>query len=138
MWRKRFKKKSSGRRNKILLLAGIILVITALFVLTKSNLFVIKKIDITANNAFCTDNNQLRNALGVLGQNSLFANFNNVEKNIKTKFVCIKKIDLSLFFPDGARVRVIGRQSVASLASLKTSEATTSSFLETIATPSAG
>ncbi len=137
MWRKKSKKRSSGRLIKISLLVVFILIGVLVFVLSKPGLFTIKKIDIVTQNISCVDGNQLKNSSGLLGQNFFLANFNNITKNLKEKFICVKDINLSLDFPDKIKIQAIGRQPVALLMLLKDKEATISSFLENVATPSA-
>jgi len=135
--RKRFKKSSSGRLIKILLLIVVILVAALVFVLSRSSLFTIKKIDILAKDIPCVDENQLKVSSELLGQNFFLVNFENIAKNLKDKFFCIRDINLSYVFPSKVQLKISARQPAAALVLLKDKEATISSVLENFATPSA-
>lgn len=116
----------------VFILMGILV-----FVLSKLGLFTINKIDIVTQNISCIDGNQLKTSSGLLGQNLFSSNFKDVAKNLKEKFICIKDIELSLVFPNKVRIETKDRQPVALLLLLKSKEASASSLLENIATPSA-
>lgn len=137
MRRVRNKKSPSGYLIKISLFIACILIVTLVFVANRSDLFTLKKIDLTAEDIPCVDEGKLKNSSGLLGQKLYLTNFEKVARNLKDKFICIKNIDLAYVFPDKVRIKASGRKSVAALVLLKDKEATMSSFLENIATPSA-
>lgn len=138
MWRRRkSKKRFLGNLGKIYWAIPFLLVAIFTFFSLKLGLFTIRQFEMQTNQLGCVNENQLKNSTGLLGQNFFLANFDNIIKNLKEKFICIKDINLSLDFPDKIKIQAIGRQPVASLMLLKDREATISSFLENVATPSA-
>lgn len=114
-----------------------VLIAILVFLLIRSGLFTIKEIDIVAKDIACADEKQLKNSSGLLGQNFFLANFKKTAKNLEDRFICIRDIKLSLVFPDKIKIEASGRQPVAVLALLQNKEASPSSFLENMATPSA-
>ncbi len=138
MWRNKGKKGSTGRLIIISLALILILMGGLAFVIVRSDLFTIKKIEIAAKNITCADENQLKNSSGILGQNFFLINFKNIAGSLKDKFFCIGSINLSYVFPNQIKIEANGREAVAILVPLKVNEATSSSSLENIATPSAG
>lgn len=136
MWRKKTRKYPVGRLIKLLIVV-IILISFPLFIISKFSPFIIKKIEVVRNNISCVDDNQLIYSSGLMGKNLLFPHFKNVEKNLKEKFICIRNINFSLFFSNEVKMKVDGRQPAASLFLLQSKEASVSSSLENIATPSA-
>lgn len=114
-----------------------LLLILAVFSLTRSNFFTIKAVDVQTQNLNCADSTQLRDASQLLGQNIVFLNSSKAKENIKNKFVCVKDVIFLRTFPKSVNLVVFGRIPVAIVAVLKASEASPSSFLENIATPSA-
>lgn len=123
---------------KISLLISLIVFLLGVlvFVLDRSTLFTIKEIDTITKNSPCVNENQLKNSSGLLGQKFFFVNLENTAKNLKNKFICLKNINLFYLFPNKIKMEAIGRQPVAILNLLKP-EATVSSHLESLATPSA-
>ena len=114
-----------------------LLLILAVFSLTRSNFFTIKAVDVQTQNLNCAESTQLKDASELLGQNIVFLNSSKAKENIKNKFVCVKDVIFLRTFPKSVNLQVSGRVSVVVAAVLKTSPATPSSFLENIATPSA-
>ncbi|MDP3758088.1 MAG: FtsQ-type POTRA domain-containing protein [Candidatus Daviesbacteria bacterium] len=135
MWRKRkSKKRFSGYVYWVI---PILVVTTLVFIFFKSELLTVTQVEISSNQPSCVSETQIKDTANFSGQNFFLVNFENIKKNLKAKFICIGDINMSLVFPNKVRIEVKGRQPAAVIMSLKTPEATSSSFLETIATPSA-
>ncbi len=134
MTRRRIKLKSN-KLLKIFFLFFIILFIL-FYLLLRSNFFTIKQIEIKKEKVDCATEQQIRNSTNLLGENFFLINTKNLIKNLQTKFICIKDINLARLLPDKVKLEVIGREGVALLVSLKNQEASLSST-ENIATPSA-
>lgn len=130
---------SSGRHGQTLIKISLLIFLlgaVSVFVLDRLTLFTIKEIDTVAKNSPCVNESQLKNSSGLLGQNFFFVNLENIAKNLKSKFICLKNINLFYVFPNKIRIEASGRQPVAIL-NLLNLEATAASFLENLATPSA-
>lgn len=100
-------------------------------------MFTVKQVEIDTSQLACVEENQLRNALGLLGQNFLMLDQKKLTKNLKEKFICIGDVNLSRVFPDKVGIKITARQPVATLVALKEKEASLSSLIENIATPAA-
>lgn len=135
MWRKRkSRKRFSGY---VYWLIFILFATSLIFIIFKSGLFNVTQVEINSNQLSCVNETQIKDTANFSGQNLLLVNFENIKKNLKAKFICIGDIKLSLVFPNKVRIEAKGRQPAAIIMSSETTEATSSSFLETIATPSA-
>ena len=138
MWRKRkSKKRFSGNWTKIYWVIPILFVSSLVFVVFKWGLLNITQVEISNSQLECTDETQIRNSTNIIGHNVFLINFENIKKNLKAKFICIRNVDLSLVFPNKIKIKISGRQPVATLMLLQNKEASSSSILENIATPSA-
>ena len=126
--------KSKGQRNFFGL---IIFAITFFIFFFKSNLFAIKKIDVVKNNIPCATENQLQNSLGLTGKNFFLLDVKDTQVSLKSKYICIKDVKLSRILPNKIKLEVIGRIPWVSLIQVKNIEASGSSIIENIATPSA-
>ena len=115
---------------------GLILVITLSLFVLRTDFLKIKSINVRLEKVSCADSDQIKNAAALLGQNIVFLNSSKAKENIKNKFVCVKDVIFLKTFPKNVNLIVSGRVPVAIAAVLKTSEASPSSFLENIATPS--
>lgn len=122
--------------NKIFLICFILFLAILIIFFTRSDFFKIRKIEIKSERINCTDKTGLINTANLLGQNFLFVNFENISKNLKEKFICIKNVNVSRLLPGRIKLEINGREPVAVLILLKIKEASTAAFLENIATPS--
>ncbi len=103
----------------------------------KLNLLNIKSVDVRLDKVSCTDEGSVRNFSKLLGQSIIFIDTGKVEKSLKSKYLCIKSIDITRNFPSKVIILVFGRSPKVSLMVLGGDEATSSAGLEDIATPSA-
>lgn len=135
MWRKKSKKSS----HRLIIVIAIFIIFTGTFAFIAKNfgLFTIKKIDTVIENIPCVDENNLKNVSNLLGETIFKVNFKNTAQNLKSKFYCIKNINIAYVFPSKTKITAVGRQPVAVLLNLKDSQASASANLENIATPSA-
>jgi len=135
MIRRKLKKKSA-KLSKIIFLIFVVFIVLATFLLIRFNPFTIKQIAIQ-NGISCANEDQIKNSLGLYGQNLVLLNKKKLTKNLKDKFICLKDVNFSFFFPNKIVIEVVRREPAAILVNLKEKDATSSSLLESIATPSA-
>ncbi|MBI2018985.1 hypothetical protein HYS96_04780 [Candidatus Daviesbacteria bacterium] len=135
------RKNNNSKRNllkKIFIFALFILILLAIYFFFNSSLFKIKNISLKTESLDCLGNNEeIKKDSEIVSQNTIFFNSKNVEKKLKNKFYCIKTIIFAKKFPNGMELTIIGRKAEAKLIPLPIYEATASSNLENIATPSA-
>lgn len=122
---------------KIILPLLLLLIILSTFLIIRSDLFTIKAVDVQMDKIGCTDINQLKNSIQLLGQNIFLINSSKIKSDLKNNFLCIKDVQFSRNFPNKISLFVFGREPQVLLLGLKNKEATKSASLENIATPSA-
>lgn len=137
MWKRRRIKKSSGIFKKFLPIIFILIIIVSVFFLVRAGLFSVKQVEIDTNQLGCADVNQLKDYVNLLDQNFFFLDSAKIETDLKKEFFCIKSVMLSKQFPNVVVLQISGRQPFAILVDLKDKQASSSSLLENIATPSA-
>ncbi len=108
-----------------------------LLIIFKSNFFTIKQINIKSAKVSCIDEKSLKEKSNLFGQNFFLVDEKKVKEVIKKNFICIKDINLSKNLPDKIKLDIIGRIPAVSLYSIKNWEASASSLIENVATPSA-
>lgn len=138
MWkRRRHFQKSAKISKKLTLILPFVLILLAIFFSIKVGFFTIKQIEIDTENLNCVNKNQLIEVSGILGQNFFFLDSVKITDNLKRKFLCIKSVNLKKILPNKIKLQLASRQALARLINLKEKEATTSSLIESAATPSA-
>lgn len=138
MWKKRkSRKRFSGKWHNFFWIIPCFLILVLIYFLFTSGFLNIKHVDVRANQLKCADENQIRIYADIVGQNFFLISSVILEKNLKKKFPCIKSILMSKNFPNKITLQVLSRQPVALLVTLKEKEASASSLVESIATPSA-
>lgn len=121
--------------RKLSLLVIIFLFLAATFYFIQTDFLIIKKIDILSDNISCVDKAQVKSTLNFFGKNILSLDFKRREEALKSKFLCIKKIDFSRSFPDGLKINVFQRKAEIILVSLKEKFASDSAIDVLIDTP---
>ena len=138
MWKKRkLQKKRLGKWSKFFWVLPLFLIIVLSYLFLKSGIFTIKQVAVEAGSLSCATEKEIRNSANLLGQNFFLANAKAAEETLKDKFFCIKSAPVSRSFPDKVKIQALSRQPAAILAILKEKEASMSSLLLNIATPSA-
>jgi len=138
MWKKRKpQKRFSGKWTKIYWAIPTILVTALIFIFFMSGLLTVTQVEIDSSQLNCTDETRIRNFANLFGQNFFLINSAKVEDNLKKNFFCIKSASISKNFPSKITIQTVSRQPAALLVALKEKEATLSSLIESIATPSA-
>ncbi|MBI2196543.1 FtsQ-type POTRA domain-containing protein [Candidatus Daviesbacteria bacterium] len=138
MWRrKKFKKRRFGKWSKIYWVTPILLILICSFLFLKSGIFTIKQVDIQIGKLKCIDEKQIKDSANLLGQNFFLLDPAKVEDDLKKKFFCIKSAPLSKIFPNKVKIQTFDREPAALLISLEEKEASMSSLVADIATPSA-
>lgn len=131
----------SKQKNSIFLkfwIAGIILfLILFAFLFFKSGIFNVKEVEVAGKGIDCVNLKQIIDSSQIKGKNIFLFDATNLIKNIKEKFVCVKEVFLFKSLFSKVKIEITGRQPAAKLVVLKGEEASASSFLENIATPSA-
>lgn len=87
--------KKNNKKNFFFVISSL----TLLFFLLM-NIFKVESVEVQAENMDCTDNLRIKNSLKLLGQNIFFINHSNTESELKKKFICIDKINLSKVLPN--------------------------------------
>lgn len=124
--------------NLVFHIVGFVVILIVLIVLVfKLGFFNIKYLEVFANGLICTDSEQIKKTISIQGNNLFFLNTKKISDNILQNFTCVKSSTISQIFPNKIKVEIIGRTPAAMLLSLKDFHATTSAFVEEIATPGA-
>lgn len=129
---------NKSRRSKFafkILIAGFLIFLLFFFLFFKSGLFNVSYVEIITHNPVCVSQNQIDSSQ-ILGRNFFLIDTKKFEKSIKEKFICVKEITISPVLPNKIKVKIFGREGRAKLIAQR-SEASSSSELENIATPSA-
>ena len=127
-----------------------LVLLAGLYMIINSPLLTIKSINIEKHNINCATDLEIQQTSSLLGRNFLFLNTQEIVENLKNKFICIKKVEVEKEFPNRIKLEILGREAKlivipllnkeALRAPCDTSclkEASPSSSLENIATPSA-
>lgn len=113
----------------------LIIFLVSTFYFISSDFFIIKKIDILSENLPCVDNSNLKSKMNLYGKNILFLDLKKGEDSLKSKFLCIKKIDFSKSLPDGLKISVFQRKAEIILTSIKGKFASDSAIEKLIVMP---
>lgn len=136
-----FRRKNNPKRNllkRIFIFALFISILLGFYFFLNSSFFIIKNISLQTDALDCIGSDEeIKRDFEIVSQNIIFFNSKNVEKKFKNKFYCIKTIFFAKKFPSGMELTIVGRKAEAKLIPLPIYEATVSSSLESIATPSA-
>lgn len=135
--RKRHKNTKLRYLRKIVPAVIVGLLILTLILFFKSNFFKVQFVNVTLNNTGCTDEKRVSDKSSLYGQNIFFIDQKKISENIKRSFVCVKNINFSKSLPNKIKLDIIGRTPTAILFSIKDWEASASSLIEAVATPSA-
>lgn len=130
------KKDKKNYLKKIIIFLLFIFLILGLYIFFNSSLFKIKDIIFKKGAAACIkDDEQIKNNPDLINQNFFLFDSIALEESLKKKFYCIRKVNFTRKFPKGLELIITGRKPHAKLITL-VSDATASSNLENIATPS--
>jgi len=130
------RKRNPNILPKIFLMVLIVSLCIWIFFLNGFGIFTVKTVEVENSKLGCVDNSQIKNTANILGQNFFFVNKEDT-KILLDKFICVKNITLTKVFPNKVKIQVTGRQPSASLSVIGPREATDSSIIVQIATPSA-
>lgn len=133
------RRKRKTRILKPVIGATVILIVLILFIyfINRLNILVVKKIEIKGSQNTCASADQIRDSSSLYGKNFFLLNEENITKDLKKKFICIKGIIFSRYFPDKIKLEIASREPVAELLSLREKPASASSLIESVATPEA-
>lgn len=140
MWRRKYQKRKFQKKKflKFFIIIPVLLIFCLIiFLIFKSGLFNIKNVEIEAKGLTCATESDLKNSSNIVGQNFFLLDFSKIETGLKKKFVCIKSLIISKYFPDKIKIQSINREPLMMLSLLREKEASGSSVLDNIATPSA-
>lgn len=110
------------KRGKIILILVVVIFGILVFAILRSDLFNIKAVDIQADNINCTNPTQIKSSTSLLGQNLIFLNSSKVESDLKKKFLCIKAVEISKYFPNKVKLIISKREPVVIFISQKEEE----------------
>jgi hypothetical protein len=125
------------KKNYILVLFFLFFILFFYYLFFKFNIFNFSKVEIGGESAECVSNQQIIDSSKILGQNFFLVQTKSAVENIKSKFICIKNLTFNKSFPNKIKVDVISREPQVLILQLESNKSTTSSVLESIATPSA-
>lgn len=128
------------KRRKVffpLLVIGIIIVIILFLFIVKNEFLNIKSVEIVDNNLDCVNQAFIKEESRFIGKNLFNVETKNTETKIKNKFLCIKDISFSKVLPNKLRMHITTRKPLLRVIKFQEMEASTSSILENISTPSA-
>lgn len=130
-------KKNSFTKFKIIIILFSAAILFFVFIFFKSGFFTIKQLEVKTELTNCTDENNLKDKSGILGQNFFLINEKKIKEKLKNSFFCIKDINFSKILPDKIKMSAVGRSPYAKLISINNWEASSSSLIENTATPTA-
>lgn len=131
------RKKRNFKLSKIIVPSILLLLLISVVLVLRLNVFTVGDFEVKGESVSCTDNNQIKNAVSLKGQNFFFIDEGKTENDLKNKFFCIKSVLVSKQLPNKITLQVSGRQAAATVIDLKSKEASVSSLIANIATPSA-
>ncbi len=142
MWKRKSylinnKKRKFNYPHKFFLIFLIIVFVSAGYMVFRSRVFAIKNFDLQKEDANCVEDSYIKEKSGILGRNLLLFNGEKDSKDLKKQFICIKNVNFSKIIPNKIRINIIGRKSAMQLISVNNWEASASSLIENISTPSA-
>ncbi len=126
----------SLKRSKFVKLIVLILIVIlfCLLIFLGNNLLKVKEVKIVPETLPCTNKNKISQRASLVGQNILFINQMQLERNIKNKFLCIESINLTRTFPNKIQIDLTMRQAGAIIKVLSPRTLEKIDFIE--ATPS--
>ena len=122
----RLKNKKNDIKKLSLIVLCFILVLTTIFYFMKSDLFIVKKIEILSENLSCVQNSQIKSTIDFFKENIFFLDFKKGEDLLKSKYLCIKSVNFSRIWPDKLELKISKREAKLILTPLKSKEATDS------------
>ncbi len=130
-----WKKKNRGKSFKVaskrnLLYLTIILFFIAAFFVVRSNILIIKTIEIQTEKIGCTDKDKVEESVNLSGRYLYSVDEKKLAAELKNKYLCVKTVTLSKILPDKVKISVLGREPAVAAISLKDKEATQSSIAE--------
>ncbi len=134
---RRISKQKNAIFLKLWIIGAALFLLLFAFLFFKSGIFNIKVVEVSGKDINCVDRSQIIDSSQIKGKNLYLIDLPNLIKYIKEKFICVKSVSLFKSLPSKVKLEITGRQPSAKLVVLKKEEASTSSFLENIATPSA-
>lgn len=92
-----------------------ILVASTLFFALRSDVFLIHDLSVSLDQKvpWCVDENAVLTSTSLRSRSIFFANFDQEENNLKSKFLCVKTIAFVKDYPDGVNINVKVRQPLA-------------------------
>ncbi len=132
-------RRKSRKKNSILkiIFLGFIAVLLVYILFFRLHIFDIGKVEIKTQKINCVNEQTLKESLKIEGMNFFTLNTEELTKNIKLKFFCVKDVKFSKVFPNKIKLETIPRQVFGQIVDAKQNIATSSSDLESLATPSA-
>lgn len=128
------------KRKKIslqILIIGIVVLVVLILIFLKLKFLNINSVEVIGDNLDCASKAQVKEETHSIGKNLLSLETKNSVNQIKNKFICIKTITFSKVFPDKLKIAIAARKPAIKVVKLNDIEASFSSLLEDIATPSA-
>lgn len=138
MWkRRRYQNKPYKKLIKVYFLAAVLVILILVFLSKNFNWFSIRQVEVDMPSLECVTTSELKNYPGFKKQTFFSLNIQKAINDLKRKYVCIKSVAITRYFPNKIKLKVIKREPFAILIDLKEKPASMSSLLQNIATPSA-
>lgn len=120
-WSRHKRKSANNKKRGLFISTFIILLVLFLFFIYHFNIFIIKFVEVQIEKINCANVNQIKDFVNLNGQNFLFLSSSKTEDRIKKKFVCIRSVAISKYFPNKVKLVASGREPVAILKSVSSS-----------------
>ena len=131
------RKNPKKKIKKILFPFFLILTIGLSYLVLRSHIFNVKNVEIRMYSLACVNEEGIRKDLKVFNQSIFSLDSKILEQNLKSQHLCIKSASFTKKIPDSLEITIQARQAKIKLVPISLKEATISSSLENIATPSA-
>lgn len=99
-------------KHLLIFLLSLFIIICIVYTLFFSLIFRVKELEVNLDKIDCAQVEQIKN-LQIVGKNILFLNESKIEKDLKAKYVCVKKVVLTKQFPNKITVILSGREPAA-------------------------
>lgn len=106
--------------KKLILFPGLLLILIVLILgFLKYSPLKIKDVEVKADRVDCANSEELKTTTNLLGQNILLIDKTSLEKKLKGKYLCVRKIKIEKNLPSKIILSVSGRQPAAILVQSK-------------------
>ncbi len=120
--RKSYAPKLGFLKSKRIWILFLIIIIILAVVLYNSSLLKIKKIVISPSNLSCANQNQILQSLNLLNKNILTINETQLDKKLKSQFLCIERVSFKKTIPNNLAINISERSAAVVISLLPTKQ----------------